>query len=517
MSASRAASAPPELSVSLAEVGDPAALLADLFALSPVPYGLFRADGRPVAFNPAYRAMFGTVPPPEYNLLTDPLVDRLGLRDALERARAGEASSAPPVLYDPWQLGLPLPPGTRAAVIACTLFPVRGRAGELTHLGVAYRDVTSEHHTREQALALAEELRRSEEQFRNLVENLPELAWSAQPDGHIDFYNRRWFEYTGTTLEQMEGWGWQSVHHPEHLPWVVELWKESLVTGKPFEMEFPLRGADGAFRWFLTRVRPLKNHDGRILRWIGTNTDIDEHRRRAAELREAVALRDTFLSVASHELKTPLTSLRLQFDLLERALPPAAPEPTRRLESARRQLGRIATLVEGLLDVSRISSGRMSLDLEELDLTALVREVVERFEPQSVKVGSRIDCALPAAVVGRWDRMRLDQVLTNLLSNALKFGAGKPVSLSVVERPEEVVLTVEDRGIGIEPAVLARLFQRFERGVSDRNYGGLGLGLYVSRQIVEALGGHIDAEGRPGQGARFTVSLPRAPVTSAGA
>ncbi|MEP0545306.1 MAG: PAS domain S-box protein [Rhodothermales bacterium] len=148
------------------------------------------------------------------------------------------------------------------------------------------RDITEEREA-------AEAVRRSEAQLLSLVDNLPELAWSARPDGHIEFYNHRWYEYTGTTPEQMEGWGWKAVHHPDHLDDVVARWQHSIDAGEAFEMEFPLRAADGSFRWFLTRIRPLRDDDGEITRWVGTNTDIDEHRRLLAERDEALARAET--------------------------------------------------------------------------------------------------------------------------------------------------------------------------------------------------------------------------------
>ena len=130
-------------------------------------------------------------------------------------------------------------------------------------------------------------MERSEEQFRLLAESIPQLAWMARPDGHIFWYNRRWYDYTGTTPEQMEGWGWQSVHDPEMLPEVLERWAASIAEGKPFEMVFPLRGADGRFRQFLTRVMPSRDAEGRVLGWFGTNTDIDEQKRAEEALRES--------------------------------------------------------------------------------------------------------------------------------------------------------------------------------------------------------------------------------------
>ena len=134
-----------------------------------------------------------------------------------------------------------------------------------------------------------EALRESEEQFRTLADSIPNLAWWANADGYITWYNRRWYEYTGTTPEQMEGWGWQSVHDPKVLPKVLERWKASIATGEPFDMEFPLRGADGIFRAFLTRVLPLKDSAGLVLRWFGTNTDISVLKKAEEALRQSEA------------------------------------------------------------------------------------------------------------------------------------------------------------------------------------------------------------------------------------
>ncbi len=142
--------------------------------------------------------------------------------------------------------------------------------------------------------------------FRVLVDHLPEPAWTALPDGHIDFYNRRWYEYTGTTFAQMEGWGWQSVHDPSMVEAIVVRWSDSLATGKPFEMEFPLRGADGAYRWFLTRALPLRDADGHIVRWFGINTDIHEQR----ETRRTTEALLKEVAEQAHEMERKLVELR---------------------------------------------------------------------------------------------------------------------------------------------------------------------------------------------------------------
>jgi PAS domain S-box-containing protein len=363
----------------------------------------------------------------------------------------------------------------------------------------------------------AQKLVQSEAQFQALVENLPLLAWTARPDGHIDFFNQRWYEYTGTTFEEMQGWGWEKVHHPDTLPKVLERWKHSLGSGEPFEMEFPLCGADGVFRWFLTRVRPLKNGQGQIVRWFGSNTNVQDQRHQAVELRHAIETRDSFLSVASHELKTPLTPLALRVDTLARE---AAREPNSPFvqrvsaytEVARRQLARLDSLVNELLDVSRIIAGRLTLQPEEVELVALVREVAARYESHAAQTGSSLTLRTPEALPCRVDRLRLEQIVTNLLDNAIKYGAGQPVEVELEERELDAVLRVRDQGIGIDVAMQEKIFERFERAVSERNYGGLGLGLYITKTVVDAMQGTIGVESVPGGGATFTVVFPRWPT-----
>jgi signal transduction histidine kinase len=179
------------------------------------------------------------------------------------------------------------------------------------------------------------------------------------------------------------------------------------------------------------------------------------------------------------------------------------------LQSMRRQVLNLAGLVNMLLDVSRIRAGRMDFSFETLDFSEVAREVAAQFEPQALQAGSTLEVHSDGQVMGRSDRQRLEQVLTNLLSNAIKFGAGRPIRLSVEPHGDRVVLRVQDRGIGIPPEALGRIFNRFERGVSGRHYGGLGLGLYVTRQIVEAMEGVVGVRSAPERGATFTVELPR--------
>jgi signal transduction histidine kinase len=227
---------------------------------------------------------------------------------------------------------------------------------------------------------------------------------------------------------------------------------------------------------------------------------------------EALRARGEFLTVASHELNTPITSLTLALQSLRRAAPSGRPLDPRAMDKlldlSLRQGTRLTRLINDLLDVSRIDAGRLQLDLAAVELRALGREVVERFEADLTRSRCSVSLSDGAPVVGRWDRSRLDRVVTNLLSNAIKFGAGQPIELCVSAELGVARLEVQDHGIGIDPDQCARIFGRFERAVSERNYGGLGLGLYISRRIVEDHGGSIHCESQPGNGARFTVELP---------
>ena len=233
-----------------------------------------------------------------------------------------------------------------------------------------------------------------------------------------------------------------------------------------------------------------------------------------ADAQRAVRLRDDFLSIAGHELRTPLTALQLQLQGLVRNLRKPSPPPVvdliGRLEKASGHVARLERLIGELLDVGRITTGRMGMHREEMDLAQLAREVVERFADDSERAHAPIALAVPAPVVGQWDRLRLDQVLTNLMANAIKYGAGKPIDVEVANAGGRAVLRVRDRGIGIGAADQERIFGRFERAVSERHFGGLGLGLWIVRQIVETHGGSIAVRSTPGTETLFTVELPAA-------
>jgi signal transduction histidine kinase len=226
---------------------------------------------------------------------------------------------------------------------------------------------------------------------------------------------------------------------------------------------------------------------------------------RARSSDAAVHARDEFLSIASHELKTPLTVLTLQVQRLLRR-PERAGDPV--LGAIEHQVDRLSELVETLLDVSRITVGRLSLEPTEGDIAATIRQVASRYTPMAERQGCQLVVDADHSLPGVFDPARFEQVLSNLLSNAIKFGPGQPIEIGAQPAGGLVRITVRDHGLGIPAADQRRIFERFERGSSDHNYGGLGLGLWISRRIVEQMGGRIELTSRPGQGATFTIELP---------
>ena len=245
-----------------------------LMEQAPFAVQVFTADGRPVQVNRAWQDLWGVTLAdiPEYNILEDPQLEAKGVLPLIRQAFGGEAVSIPPLEYDPNET---LPDRTRyedpRRWVTAVAYPLKDASGGVREVVLVHDDITARKRA-EQAL------QQSEEKFRLMADTIPQLAWMARPDGHIFWYNRRWYEYTGTTPEQMEGWGWRAVHDPAVLPSVLQRWRASLQSGEPFDMVFPLKGADGFFRPFLTRVNPLRG-GGRTLYWFGTNTDISEQKR----------------------------------------------------------------------------------------------------------------------------------------------------------------------------------------------------------------------------------------------
>lgn len=280
-------------------------------------------------------------------------------------------------------------------------------------------------------------------------------------------------------------------------------------------------------RWFDITMQPIWDASGKVRAVLASAIEVSAHvlarkhleaaqqerERILTDLRQAIQVRDEFLSIAAHELRTPLTALTLQLESLQRLLGRAGSSGSERfapkVDKALRQSERLALLNESLLSVSRIRAGGLALQLEPFDLRSLIDESLERMSEVAEHAGVALRFAPGTPVEGVWDRSRLEQVLLNLLTNAFKYGPGAPVDLGLEAREEEVTVSLRDHGIGIASEDQPRIFERFERAVSVKHYGGLGLGLYITQQIVEAHGGRIEVESALGEGACFRLHLPR--------
>jgi signal transduction histidine kinase len=234
-----------------------------------------------------------------------------------------------------------------------------------------------------------------------------------------------------------------------------------------------------------------------------------ENARLYRRAREALRARDEFLAIAAHEIRGPINAIHVAIQSIRQAKVPLEATP-RLLEIVERQDRRVSQFVDELLDLGRFRAGRLHLEFEEVNLGEVVRDVAVRFGPELARSGSSLTVSAHGQVLGEWDRSRIDQVVTNLVSNAIKFGLGKPIDIGIESRGGVAALSVRDQGMGIHPEVLTRIFKPFERGVSVRHYGGLGLGLYIVKTIVDVLGGTVQVESRPGVGSTFIVELPLA-------
>jgi PAS domain S-box-containing protein len=361
-------------------------------------------------------------------------------------------------------------------------------------------------------LESAEAMLESERQWRTMLDAIPILAWTARADGHIDWYNSRWYEYTGTTPAEMSGWGWQSVHDPAMLPRVLERWQASIATGQPFEMTFPLRAADGSFRPFLTRISPVLDAAGKVVRWFGTNTDVEsEHAAREAAERANQAKTD-FLAMMSHELRTPLNAIAGYAQLLEIGVHgPLASEQLDAIKRIQRSQRRLLSLINDVLNFAKLEAGRVEYSLEPVSVRQVLQEIEAYVAPQIQTKGLDFVfdvCADERPVIA--DPEKLQQVLVNLLSNAIKF-TPKGGSVRVQCRHEDayVDISVSDTGIGISPEQLSRIFEPFvqlERRLNSP-HEGTGLGLSISRDLAQGMGGSLYARSELGIGSEFTLRL----------
>jgi PAS domain S-box-containing protein len=417
------------------------------------------------------------------------------------------------------------PNGSAARHLRMSFFPLHDGSTLAQHLegvGLTAVDITARRR-------MEDRLRRSEARLRLIIDSVPQLAWMTDDQGEIQWYNRRWFDYTGSTMEEMRGSGWQKAHHPDYLEAATQRFRAAIAAGEPWEDTFPLRGADGQYRWFLSRALPLRDApddefpDGKLIGWFGTNTDITEIRQAEESLalakdaaEDANKAKSQFIANMSHELRTPLSAVIGYSEMLEEEAQDLEDgenfrEDLAKIKSNARHL---LSLINDVLDLSKIEAGKMEVQPEDFDTAGLLREVADTVEALVAKKHNALVLDLaPDLPDMHSDPVKLRQCLFNLLGNAGKFTEAGRITLSAHPDPQEpgwLVFRVGDTGIGMTPEQLDRLFQRFTQADSSttRRFGGTGLGLAITKAFSSMLGGSITVDSKPGHGTCFTIRLP---------
>ena len=397
------------------------------------------------------------------------------------------------------------------------------------HLELRVRERTAD-------LELAmESLRASESEFRFMADAMPQIVWTSKPDGNLDYYNRRWLDYTGMTFDQTKDWGWKPVLHPDDLDMCVQRWTQAVNSGEPYEIEYRFkRASDGAYRWHLGRAIPMRDSSGSITRWFGTGTDIDDQKRARDELSARVEERTSelvlakqvaesaneaksrFLAHMSHEIRTPLTSIFGYADLL---LMPGSDDAARRdcVHTIRRNGEHLLAMINDILDLAKIEAGQMSVEKMATSLDAVLGDLLPMMKQRASAKGLSLDLRFVNAVPDTFesDPTRLRQILWNLIGNAIKFTERGEVTLQVRYDADgadvpRLAIAVRDTGVGMTADEASRMFKPFMQADAShaRLYGGSGLGLSISKQLASLLGGDIKLCTKKGVGSTFTLTLP---------
>ncbi|TGE17787.1 PAS domain-containing sensor histidine kinase [Hymenobacter elongatus] len=386
----------------------------------------------------------------------------------------------------------------------------RNAAQQATRMIGAMQDVTQQRQTEAS-------LSQRENEFTAMANSMPQLAWMADPNGHIYWYNQRWHDYTGYALDDMRGWGWTKVHHPDHVVAVTEGWTNSLVAGVPWNDTFPIRSQSGEYRWFLSRAQPMRNAQGEVERWFGTNTDVTEAQRAQQQLRQqnTELLRinedlDNFVYTASHDLKQPINNMAGIFEELTRTAYFRDPDAMKLITMFERALQQIYDTIYNLSELVQVQKLRNELPTELVALEPLTREVLASIGEQLANARAIVTTDFAAAPAVLFVRPNLQSVLYNLISNALKYAAPKrtpQIRLWSSQEGNDLVICVRDNGLGIDldryGTQLFQMFRRFHDHVS-----GSGMGLYLVNRIVQSYGGRIEVESELGKGSTFRMYVP---------
>lgn len=341
-------------------------------------------------------------------------------------------------------------------------------------------------------------LAENEKRSRSILDALPQIAWTSTLNGEVDFYNRRWYDYTGLDFESTS---WQEVIHPDDLQYNLDKYAAILQSNKPGEFEIREKGKDGIYRWHLVRIEPLLNEAGEIVHWIGTATDIEA-------LKKLQQQKDDFISIASHELKTPITALKASLQLLDKMKDnPSAEMLPKLIMQSRKSMQRISTLVDDLLNLGRLQQRNLQLNKTTFTISEMLNASCN---PISVAGKHVFYISGDKELQVFADEHRIEQVIVNMVNNAVKYAPDSNEIVFFIQQINDMAkISVKDNGPGIPQDKLPHLFDRYYK-VDHAGYqgSGLGLGLFISSEIVKRHGGDIGVESELGKGSTFWFTLP---------
>jgi len=358
------------------------------------------------------------------------------------------------------------------------------------------RDITAEKHYQQK-------LEEREQKFRLLADSMPQLVWTGDADGNLNFFSQAVYVYSGLSKEEIEKEGWLQIVHPDDREENIKAWEYAITTGTDFIFEHRFKRYDGVYRWQLSRAIPQKDEAGKIQMWVGTSTDIQE-------MKEQDQQKDFFISMASHELKTPITSIKGYVQILQSTYQKSEDGFLKNsLRIIDKQILTLTNLIADLLDLSKIKSGSLVLNKEDFEINELIQEVV--YEITHINPGYHIDFSGLNLVKVYADKGRIGQVLINFLTNAVKYSPeSKKIIVESFIRENEVIVSVEDSGIGISKPDQQKIFERFYRveGKNEKTFPGFGIGLFIASEIIKRHHGQIWVTSEPEKGSTFFFSIP---------
>lgn len=354
----------------------------------------------------------------------------------------------------------------------------------------------------------------SEARLIILADTMPQIVCIYDNKYQVEFLNKVGREYLGLCASSVKNFAIIDYCHPEDRDSASSKILEGTIKKTPIELEVRLKNTDGVYNWFLCRFQPILDEELEINRWYGSLTNIQAQKNHSIELENSILIRDQFLSIASHELKTPLTALKLQTGMRQRLIDKKMVEGIdmnyfqKIVRDDKKQIDRIVRLVDDMLDITRIKSGKLSFNFSELEVNNFFTDVLQRFVPEFNERNCQLTFNSIPSTTCYWDYHRIEQVMINLLSNALKYGRNKDVEVKLVKESDFIKIHVQDQGEGISYKNQQKIFDLFERANHDQSVSGLGLGLFIVKQIVQSHQGTIEVISSEDQGSTFIVTLP---------